>query len=221
VNYLSHFIVDHHPGDPYFNTALILPDISKRWIKTFKHPEPSSHFTPEQLSLHQGCLRHYERDKQFHSSTFFEQYQHIVSEAINHVSFSGEVNRKWFIAHILTELLIDRVFVKYNQRLVDLFYESLLSIDDHQLSDFLYYYGIVNADDFFDFFNRFREVKYIYYYADTNKFLYSLGRIMMRVGLPAFNDADTEKMAILIEQLETTYMKDGEVLMDELTNVFK
>ena len=213
-------MIDYKPGEDYFNTALILPDITKRWIKTFNHPEPSSAFTQEQYQLLEGCLSHYKRDKQFHSSPFFEKYQQLVTNELKAISFTGEVSRKWFIAHILTELLIDRCFVKTFPHLVDAFYESLSAIEDSQLAEFLQYYGMQESEEFFTFFDHFRSVKYIYYYADNNKFLYSLSRIMMRVGLKEFNEADALSMQAAIQHIEATYMNNGEALLAELKAVF-
>lgn len=220
MNYLSHFIVDQKEGEYYFNSALILPDIAKRWVKTFQHPNPSLSFSPNQRSLLAGCLRHYKRDKEFHASSFFEHYQHITNERLKSISFTGTVNRKWFIAHILTELLIDRCFVRQFPHLVDAFYESLNAISDEELAGFLKYYGVEDTTDFFTFFNHFRSVRYIYYYTDNNKFLYSLGRIMMRVGLPDFNEKDSGLMLEAIQQIESENMKNGAGLYVELMNVF-
>ncbi|MES2779655.1 MAG: hypothetical protein V4651_07120 [Bacteroidota bacterium] len=220
MNYLSHFIIDHTADDVYFNSALILPDITKRWVKTFNHPPPSNDFTPNQHSLLRGCLRHYQRDKQFHGSSFFEGYQQRVNEYLKTQPFSVDVNRKWFIAHVLTELLIDRAFVKTFPGYVDAFYGSLTAMEDRELAGFLKQYGMADTTDFFYFFNHFRSVQYIYYYADNNKFLYSLTRIMLRVGLKELNAADAQLMLEAIQYLELTYMHNGEALLAELKDVF-
>jgi hypothetical protein len=220
VNYLSHFIIDQTADDHYFNSALIFPDICKRWIKTFNHPEPSIDFSICQHSLLKGCMRHYKRDKQFHSSPFFEKYQRYVNGYLKTVHFTGVVERKWFIAHVLTELLIDRTFVKIYPNYVDAFYTSLTSIDNREVTGFLKHYGMTDVSEFFTFFDHFRSVKYIYYYADNNKFLYSLSRIMLRVGLKELNERDAQLMLEAIQYIETTYMSNGEVLLAELREVF-
>jgi hypothetical protein len=220
VNYLSHFVIDHHPGSHYYNSALILPDITKRWIKTFKHPEPPLSFSPDQLALLQGCLMHYESDKTFHVSVFFEKYQALVNAHLKTKTFSEDVQRKWFIAHVLTELLIDRKIVGSRPDLVDSFYASLNAIDDRQLAEFLEYYGMTETADFSKFFNHFRSVQYIYYYADNNKFLYSLNRIMMRVGIKELSDQDAATMLEAILEIETLHMTDGTALLNELKQVF-
>ncbi|MES2560901.1 MAG: hypothetical protein V4590_14240 [Bacteroidota bacterium] len=220
MNYLSHYIIDHTADDPYFNSALIFPDICKRWIKTFKLPEPSGDFTVHQQSLYTGCMRHYTRDKQFHSSPFFEKYQQYINEHLKSIPFTGAVERKWFIAHVLTELLIDRTFVKLNPGFVDAFYTSLAAIDNREVKGFLSHYGMTDTTEFFTFFDHFRSVKYIYYYADNNKFLYSLSRIMLRVGLKELNEADAFLMQEAIHTIETVHMHNGAALLAELKEVF-
>ena len=221
MNYLSHFIIDHSPHEHYYNVALILPDISKSWIKTFKSPPPSPTFSLYQKQLLNGSLKHYESDTLFHSSAFFERYQFIINEFLKTVTFSSDVNRKWFIAHILTELLIDRQFVKNNVYYVDQFYKSLHSIENSELSSFLNFYGMPDTTDFFKFFDHFRNVKYIYYYADNNKFIYSLNRIMMRVGIKELNEKDANLLLDAVLHIETTYMNDSNKLMSELKAVFR
>jgi hypothetical protein len=221
VNYLSHFVIDNQPGDYYYNTALILPDVSKKWIKTFKTPQPPPSFLPEQLQLLQGCLQHYESDKQFHSSSFFEHYQQTVNTHLKTKPFSADVTRKWFIAHILTELLIDRRIVVAEPKLVDSFYDSLNRVDNNVLAEFLQYYGMAETAEFFKLFDHFRSVQYIYYYADNNKFIYSLNRIMMRVGIKELSDTDAGLLLEAVLEIEAEHMSDGMILMNELKQVFK
>lgn len=221
MNYLSHFIIDHKADDNYFNSALIFPDITKRWIKTFNHPDPGDFFTLRQNALLAGCMQHYKSDKLFHGSSFFKKYHELVNGYLKAVPFSENVTRKWFIAHVLTELLIDRTFVKTFNDYVDAFYASLNGIDDQELSGFLRHYGMTDTTGFFTFFNHFRSVQYIYYYADTNKFLYSLSRIMLRVGLKEMNESDSGLMREAVLELEANYLHNGKALLAELKEVFK
>lgn len=221
MNYLSHYIIDHQNNNSYYNTALILPDFCKRWIKNFHSPPPSNSFSDNQLSLLAGCLQHYKSDKRFHGSSFFQKYESLISDAFKKETFSIHFTRKWFVAHVLTELLIDRVFVKQLSFYVDEFYNSLNSINDTVLDSFLMYYGIQDTSEFFKQFNHFRSVKYIYYYADNNKFLYSLNRVMMRVGILELSENDAEKLMAIILHVESVHMADATILLQELKSVFK
>lgn len=220
MNYLSHFFIDSKPEAHYYNAALILPDITKAWIKKFDPamlPNPPSQIQSELL---QGALQHYHSDKLFHTSAFFEKYQSLINNELKNIPLSDDVNRKWFIAHVLTELLIDRQIVKFHKTCVDDFYNSLNFIDDRELGLFLGYFGMDDPGEFLKFLNHFRNARYIYYYADNNKFLYSLGRIMMRVGIKELGEKDGLVLMKAILHIEQVYMSDAGVLLDELKAVF-
>lgn len=219
MNYLSHFFIDHQEGNDYYNTGLLLPDITKGNIKTFKSNHHSfRNINHQELLL--GCLKHYESDKQFHTSLFFEYYQNIINRHIKEAPFSEALQRKWFLAHILLELMIDRVIVKYAPHITDSFYNSLTAIDDTELQNFLYAFQVKDYNIFINHFNHFRSVRYIYYYTDNNKFVYSLSRIMMRAGLPEMSETDKKILETFTVTMESTYFSQPEKLIKELKLIF-
>jgi hypothetical protein len=89
------------------------------------------------------------------------------------------------------------------------------------LAEFLQYYGMAETAEFFKLFDHFRSVQYIYYYADNNKFIYSLNRIMMRVGIKELSDTDAGLLLEAVLEIEAEHMSDGMILMNELKQVFK
>jgi hypothetical protein len=220
VNYLSHFVIDNRPGDHYYNAALILPDITRRWIRTFKQPPPPTSFSANQLRLLDGCLRHYESDRLFHASSFFEQHQANINTLLKSKPFSPAVHRKWFIAHVLAELLTDRKIVRTFPEMADRFYLSLEAVDYRELKPFLEYYGMADTGEFLRFFDQFRSDRYIYSYADNKKFLYSLERIMMRAGIGELTANDEALLMEAVLETEGSYMNDGAILLNELKQVF-
>jgi hypothetical protein len=221
VNYLSHFFIDSKQDDHYYNAALILPDIAKPWVKKIEASFISPIASVHQIELLNGALAHYRADKLFHASSFFEFYQYKINEYLKHILLSPDVNRKWFIAHVLTEILIDRQIVKLQPEIADGFYESLSAIDDAELAAFLRSCGVNDTDPFFLFLDRFRKARYIYYYADNNKFLYSLGRIMMRVGIKELGEKDGEKLLEAILTLESLWMSNPHQLLSDMKAIFK
>lgn len=219
MNFFSHFVIDHQPGNHAYNTGLLLPDVSRQWIKSFREPKPG--FTPAQEQLHLGCLKHYEADKRFHGSSFFHDYYQLLNAEVTHCGLSDETLRKWFISHVMLEMLIDRVLIRaYPQLLAD-FYRSLELAGDGMLRSFLKMYGMEDDDTFFSFFDHFRKVQYLYFYTDNNKFLYSLNRIMMRVNMHALSDEDAAKIEGVVTAFEEKYFSDASVMLGELKAVFK
>jgi hypothetical protein len=208
VNYLSHFVVDHIPGNIYYNTGLLLPDVTKKWIKRITYKNSLEDF-PLQIDLLKGCEKHYESDKKFHSSDFFNSCYLVALEKINASNLSIDFNRKWFVAHVVVELLLDRNIVKQQRSLADAFYQSLNDIDEAELTAFLVKQGMADPDAFFSFFNHFRSVQYIYHYTDNNKLMYSLTRIMQRAGLKETSAADMEVLLSSILETERILMTDA------------
>lgn len=218
MNYFSHFFVDHIPGNHEYNTGLLLPDVTRNWIKTFKNHNSGS-VSGEQF--YRGCLTHYAADKQFHSSPFFKELFREAGIIINNSAFSSGLNRKWFLAHILLELMIDRILIGRFPELLDAFYFSLSHIKDGDLSVYLREQGMNEADTdyFFENFDHFRKVRYIYYYADNNKFVYSLNRIMMKAGVGELSEPDQAVLLNASLELEELLNKDVLMLIRKLKEI--
>ena len=220
MNYLSHYLIDHQLNNHFYNTGLLLPDITKSQVKTFKR-EPTASLNESENNLLKGCLKHYESDKRFHASTFFNALNNEMNEVIKSTGFSDYLQRKWFLAHIFTELMIDRIVVKNCPDVVDGFYFSLNAIDNNALLQFLNKFDAQDTSTFLNRFNHFRQVQYIYYYSNTNKFVYSLTRIMMRAGLPEMIESDKMKLELLTEEIEIKYFSDHVFIINELKKIFE
>lgn len=213
MNYFSHYFVDHLEGRHEYNTGLLLPDITRKLVTRFK---PNTNYTSSQFEYYKGCEAHYRGDKSFHGSAFFKWVLEQSNAVINDAPFSHSVQRKWFLAHILGELMIDRILVKQYPETLRGFYHSLDAISDRELSEYLQLNGMEKIGEFFDFFNHFRKVQYIYYYADNNKFVYSLNRIMMRAGVGELTEADQEVLLGVALQLEQVLSADTDKLVEQL-----
>ncbi|TAE86704.1 MAG: hypothetical protein EAY81_05220 [Bacteroidetes bacterium] len=188
MNYFSHFWVDGKNDHHFYNVGLILPDFARKQVKSFLKPPVFNQANHEQL--HQGCLAHYHADKLFHQSVFFTTLLHQANVIINSAPFSAGVNRKWFLAHIFVELMLDRLLTKAYKPALDSFYHSLEQVSENELSDFLTLYGASDIDLFIRHYNHFRSARYIYFYPDNIKFVYSLNRIMIRAGAGELGEND-------------------------------
>jgi len=221
MNYFSHFVFDHHPQNHEYNTGLLLPDITRKSIKKFYRTGPAIDISDHHVQFMEGCLAHYESDKKFHRSNFFEKYYHLLNHQISNSSSLINVERKWFISHIIIELMIDRMIVNYQRELLDSFYDSLLNVNENSLRSFLKFYGMKDIDDFFVFFDHFRNAQYIYHYTDNNKFMYSLNRIMLRAKVKPLSENDTETILQIILNFEQTYFNDPIILLNEIRSILK
>ena len=217
MNYFSHFFVDGIPNQHEYNTGLLLPDITRGKIKSFKNELVFTSI--HSLNFYKGCNAHYAADKKFHASVFFNDILGQSLSLIKAAPFSVGLNRKWFLAHILAELMLDRIIIKEHPEALNEFYYSLQAIDDNHLTEFLKLYGMNEFNSFFEFFNHFRKVQYIYYYTDNNKFVYSLNRIMIRAGVTEISDFDLQVLQDVTLRLEEKLTKDTADLIKQLKKI--
>lgn len=168
----------------------------------------------------EGCLQHLSSDKHFHASPFFEQQLDLVKQHIAKFSFTPQLQRKWFIAHILMELMLDRMMCKLFPNKLDEYYNDLLKIDETDIRAFFEQNQATQFELFWQHFEHFRSVQYIRYYVDNNKLVYSLNRIMQRVGLNALSEIDTDLMLNLIEDIEKDYFANANSLLPDIRSIF-
>jgi hypothetical protein len=214
VNYFSHFWVDYQEQDYYYNTGLIIPDFARKHVKSFLKSPKLERSTLQ--SLHNGCMAHYFADKKFHNSTFFKQLLELSNQLMTQAPFSERVLRKWFLAHILVELMLDRLLVKEHVTQLDDFYDSLNNVAEVDIFDYLTLFGAKDVDLFLEYFNHFRSVKYIYYYTDNIKFVYSLNKIMVRAGVGELTEADQNVLLKVVLKLENELSRNTANLFKQL-----
>lgn len=201
-------------GNDEFNTGLILPDVTRDFVKSFDIKIPENNVYQ---SYKNGCLIHYRADKLFHASDFFNGLLHHANKLMNEAAFNTDLNRKWFLAHILTEVMLDRILVKQHPDLLKAFYQSLSNINDAECKRFLSLFTNSTLDDFFNGFNHFRSVQYIYYYPDNIKFVYSLNRIMIKAGVGAMSEYNQEVLLQVALQMENYIIATYPNLLQSLT----
>lgn len=191
MNYFAHYFFSRN-DDAYYNTGLILPDFSRsaegrRKLLLEKAP-PSAEFS----SLKNGCLNHYECDEWFHESSFFKQACSFLEEELKTISLGSQ--KKWFLAHILAEMLLDRMIIDRFPDELDSFYRDLNHVDWAKIETFLMHCGKSNFDRFHRHQEAFREHKYLYYYKEDQGLIESLDRVSRRTGQEPFTDKAREEM---------------------------
>jgi hypothetical protein len=96
------------------------------------------------------------------------------------------------------------------------FYRSLHVIEPQPLKDFLQLHDILQGEEFFTKFERFRDVKYLFHYPDNEKMIYSLNRIMMQVGLFGLSAHNQKLLLPVMEQTDEWMQQQFHVLENEM-----
>jgi hypothetical protein len=216
VNYLCHFFIDANPQEsPEYHTGLILPDLARGQVFGLN----KANFLENQIL--KGCQKHFQADKKFHHSTFFENGSKQCIDFIKKMPFTNKVERKWFIGHVLFEMLLDRLLVQHHLEVAPAFYQQIRSVDEQLLQQFLIDFKCPDPARFMRGFEHFRTAAYIGNYPDNNLFAYSLSRVLKRVGLPELSFSDKVVLMEGISEMENTMFVNRQKLFLELKNIFE
>lgn len=222
MNFLSHFYIDEHPQkSAAYHLGLILPDISRSLVKGLGRHKSLGIETAFFIDLNEGCSRHLAADKRFHASPFFEHGSAQCLEMVKQLPFQETIHRKWFIGHILFEMLLDRLLVQHVQTVAPRFYSFMRQIDESKLADFMNHHNCTDTARFLRNFEHFRKVGYIAKYPDNNLFAYSLSRVLMSAGLPSLSFGDKQILMEGVQELESGFFANRQALLYELKNVFE
>jgi hypothetical protein len=205
LNFFAHFYFDHRLEQHPYNTGLVLPDFLRNFL-------PGSRVRVEQLApaqgdsevqaLWEGCLMHLERDRHFHGSAYFKEADAALKELFRREGLGKTVPRTWLAAHLLVELMLDRVLMKQAPALLDAFYHSLRNTPPTATTRFLED-AQLDAVTFLQRLERFNSVAYLYHYPDDGAMTYSLMRIYMQAKVtPEWTLAQQEAVRNLLPEAE-------------------
>lgn len=199
--------------------ALMLPDFSRPFVKHYSSSFPD--FTTEEAELFAGCQAHYAADKKFHPSAFFNDYADLFNKKIKAASFSPVLERRWFIAHILVEMMIDRLIVRHYSHTCNMFYTNLRQIDTKILEHFvLRYTGDKTVEGFLKNFEHFRKAQYLFGYVQDPGFCFSVARVVKHATGQEMNWNDRWVLTRLVHEIEANDFARVQELFLNLKTLF-
>ena len=201
MNFFSHYYYYNKQGNDWYNTGLVLPDLLNNFNRKIKLKNNAArNFLPHEFDLKEGINGHFEGDRKFHTSEFFHHNTPLIKKTLVAHGFDSDKYRLSFVAHIMLELILDRVLIKKNETLLHDFYSALHAVDVNEIIKFVRYEQELDQR-FADFFNGFRTHKYLYKYPDDEHFFFAANRIIGRVGL-GFEKQDEPMLLQALQELE-------------------
>jgi hypothetical protein len=185
LNYFAHYYFDHIQQSEIHNFGLALPDFVRNFIKGKRlKPMESIVFQKEELQLlHQGTLKHIQRDARFHNSHFFKDATKKMGKTIGPAFVEAGIPRAWWGSHLLTEMMLDRVLIKENPLLTNQFYMDLENTNKLVVESYINQFGIDESTDFFKRLDRFNQLRYLIRYKENDAIVFSLGRVYLYAGV--------------------------------------
>lgn len=139
--------------------------------------------------LPDGVRLHLQTDQKFHSAPAFHQAQELASHLLRDAAWETPPKRRFFLAHVMTELTLDAVLLARHPGLPDDLYGQLaesLEIELAPLSRGLAGREVPNLERSVE---RFIRSRFLYDYATPAGLASSLIGISRRVGIPNFAEA--------------------------------
>lgn len=188
MNYLSHQYIarcfrSEPSAPPLFFAGNLLPDLlaisGDGRIRTAEG---------DSGALSDGVKLHLLSDKQFHGLPAFRDAQGQASKLLLSARWVNPPHRRFFLAHIMTELALDAAILTRHPDLPGDLYDTLSeSLDGGLVAEAEILTGRV-LPNLQNTIRRFIESRFLYLYATPDGLASSLVRIGQRVGVPNFKD---------------------------------
>lgn len=203
VNYLSHYYFDREEDSKYFNIGLILPDLARHHIPKLRiNPYKNIEFTTDEIgSINKGCNRHFASDRKFHNWNVFVT---LSQESTDTMRESGDkdLDRDFFLSHILIEMMLDKILLDQNPTLADDFYNMIDSVEMDWILKYLRYSGLQDDELFKGNHRRFMKAAFLKHYTSIENVVDFLEKVAIRTGLKEFTDDQKELLADISRTLE-------------------
>ncbi len=200
MNFVSHYFLDGIENRPYYNLGLLLPDMFSICQIPWRYSQMIDENTPQVSDLLRGIEMHQLLDSDFHHSQFFKDYTKYANEHLTLEPLHLR-RRKFFIAHVLVELVIDQVIIKNNEEILHELYDELDQIDVSFLP-YLFPSRPGWAMQLITFFENFRTKRYLFNYTRNEAIVFVINKILERVNIPLIqNQKDLLELNTLINNM--------------------
>lgn len=160
---------------------MLLPDFVRNFTVKQRIMFANHKLDDEDLvHIHAGVEKHINIDKIFHSCEFFRTCTSKIEAFIKEPFAELEIPRVFFAAHLLLELVLDKILMleDQNERVHQL-YNDYEKIDRSILKRYWEQTQLQQFDYFWDRFMKFMEIRYVYQYVHDDKLAFSLSRIYL------------------------------------------
>ena len=189
MNLVSHFFLDKDRKDRFFFVGVCSPDLVSNFNRKIRLKKSSlpllreNEITPDQLNFYQGVLRHFEVDRLFHSSPFFKEETAYLTGLLKTTLKDFEVKRAFFVAHIMLELVLDRVLIRRHKDLLLDFYKNFQQHDVPKLVQYTEWLAQEPMAGYDLFLQKFASRQFLYRYVDLRYLSNVLRNILQTVGI--------------------------------------
>ncbi|MGB1248067.1 MAG: hypothetical protein ACPG4Z_04220 [Chitinophagales bacterium] len=216
MNFLAHYYCLTEKENQYKILGCLLPDIipyfSKLYNQKIRH-ESLTDLEQFLLEIEKGILLHIEMDEIFHGLEVFKQMCSDVKQLIQAENIDTE-RKEFVIAHVLVELLLDRLLIEEKKVFIADFYAKIGKVDSVILDNYVKKRALVeDSQSIIRKFKSFLDGKYALALESDEGIAFALQQILgNRIGQHIF--ADKEKWQIIVKNAFATQKDKMMLLVD-------
>lgn len=222
MNFLAHHVVATRkwpaptPLASYV-VGIALPDLlplaGARLRPALTGPEQAGGI--EDAALRRGVLVHLATDAAFHKAASFAEAQAEVGATLARSAFEGIRVRRFFVAHVLVELVLDAVLLRDTPSLADDFYEAFAAADYLQVTRWAE--GAVGRTlpDLPAVLTRFAESRYLGQYRADEGVATGLSRVCARARQDTFEGANHARLVKVVGEAVAAVEQRARAMLEE------
>lgn len=224
MNFIAHFFLDRENPESFFAIGAATPDLLSIYNPTLrikKHHVKDldlNVLTEPDLILLDGVNRHFHADAVFHTSNFFHRETKWLSKQLERRLPENAVPRKYFIAHILLELILDKALIQDHPGLLEDYYRHFDDSPSEQVRLSTQKVSQHDLPNYERFLAKFRENRYLYHYQRWDHIVFVLKKIMEKVGIDEGNFTGHQEFGGLMEEFESRIRESYEQVFAEISN---
>lgn len=223
MNLLSHFYLDRDLVNSYFTVGAATPDLLSIYNSNVRakavHLRKMDEETADKINpaFLDGLKRHFFADGVFHTSPLFQKETRRISELLVEFFPHTTVPRKFFIAHILLELMLDKVLIDLHPGLLDSYYGHFQSLQPFRVIRSSTELAVgANLPNYENYMTNFLRKKFLFHYAEYDHIAFVLRRILRRVRISETGFLDTDAFTELMATYESELLPVHEGFFDEI-----
>lgn len=224
MNFLAHhvlatrFLTPPNPLPPYVvGSALpdLLPLAATRVRLRPALVERQPALTAEGAALRAGVLVHLATDAAFHKTQAFAGAQAEVGRILDRAAFEGIRVRRFFVAHVLTELALDAVLLRSDSGIADDFYTAFTAADHARVTHWTETAVGQPMPNLPAVLTRFARSRYLYQYGENEGVATGLSRLCARARQDTFEGENYTRMVAVVGRTVATLEGRAEALLGE------
>ena len=186
MNYFSHAI--RFLDNPWFSAGCAVPDwlsVADRKVRmrSARIKPLLEQFSGTDRQIAEGILQHLHDDDWFHATPGFAL---VTGQVTTLLRDAVQDPNHWcsFVAHILTELLLDSVLDAAAPQQLERYYAAIAQVDPEQVQSVVNRCGLTTTTQLAPFITLFCQHQFLFDYRDSERLLYRMNQVMNRVGHP-------------------------------------